>query len=121
MAVSESKHPTVVIIVLWSKDFHQSKVAMTFMAEAVGLSSNAKIGAIEGLLYGLDQPVVWDRTPAGSGPGCSDILNFLQRGFVGSAVKDQVRGGAFGFGWFEYLHMHGWFGVGVGEPLKAGK
>lgn len=54
MAVSESKYPTVVIIILRSKDFHQTEVAVTFMAETVGLGTDSKIGALEGLLYGLD-------------------------------------------------------------------
>lgn len=65
VAVSESKHPTVVIIVRRSKDFHQSEVAMTFMTETVGLGADAKIGALEGLLYGLNQSVVRYGAPAG--------------------------------------------------------
>ncbi len=65
MAVSETEHPTVVIIVLRAKNFHQTEVSMAFMTETVGLGADAQIGALEGLLHGLDQPVMRDGTPAG--------------------------------------------------------
>ena len=63
---------------------------MAFMGEGMSFFANGEVGGSEGFLNGVDELGVRNGTPAICGWWCVDILDFMERNVLGTAVKDQV-------------------------------
>lgn len=88
--IAQPQHPTVIRIGLAAADFHEAKVAMAVMGEAVGLDAKGEPVGGDRLLDRLDEPVMGNGTPAFGRRRSSYRLHLWQGGGAGTAVQDEV-------------------------------
>ena len=120
VTVSQAEHPAVVFRVLFAQDFHQSEIALTVVAQAVGLGSDDEAVRSECALDLGDKFEVWDGRPCGRCARRRHELDFGAFYFLSSAVEAEVWMGAFcGCGLVVNKCDHGVL-LSVGAPTSAG-
>lgn len=120
VAVSQSEHPAVVFSVLLAQDFHQSEIALTVVAQAVGLGSDDEAVRSECALDLGDKFEVRNGRPCGRRARRRHELDFGTFYFLSSAVEAEVWMGAFcGCGLVVNKCDHGVL-LSVGAPTNAG-
>ena len=90
MAVSKPKNPAIIVAGFLGVDFHQTKIALAFMAEAVCLSTDGEVGGLEGVLNLADELMMRDWAPAICGAWCPDFTHFIQLHVLSAAVENEV-------------------------------
>lgn len=114
VALNQAKRPSVIGILFFALDLHQTEVSCAIMSEAVGFAPDGEGGRCQCALNGLNELAVWDRLPGFGCPWSFDLGHFLQFHSMSAAVKDRVGMPALGSSrrLFEYLDHTGFLFLG---------
>lgn len=90
VTVAQAEHPAVVVAGSLSVDFHETKVALSFVRQRMGLRADAQVGGGKSFLNGGDQLMMRNRTPARGGAWCPHFVHFGKIYALCAAVENKI-------------------------------
>ncbi len=94
VAVTQPKHPAVVVAGFLGMDFHETEVALALMGQRMSLRADAQVGGGQRALHRTDEFRMRDGTPALRVARSGNGSYFVEFDMRGTAVQHEVRAAA---------------------------